>query len=245
MKDFFDGISSYGKAIQLVGRLGLWGYVLVPGLLSLLLAIVMLSLAWGFSDELGQLLTAWMPGLEGKGVAEWAARIAGALLILSAGLIIFKQLVMALASPIMSPLSEKVERYMAGDAHHEIRFSIPQVLSDMARGIAISLRNIIRELLLTVLLLILGLIPPVGLITPVLLFAVQAYYAGFGNMDYTLERHFRLRDSVRFVRRRRMLAVGNGTVFMLLLLTGVGFLFALPLGTVAATIETTKRLKSA
>jgi len=47
---------------------------------------------------------------------------------------------------------------------------------------------------------------------------------------------------VRFVRRHRALALGNGLVFMALLLTLIGFLFALPLGAVAATLETVRLL---
>jgi len=39
------------------------------------------------------------------------------------------------------------------------------------------------------------------------------------------------------------MAIGNGVVFLLLLFTGIGFILALPLGTVAATIETVKRLE--
>ena len=39
--------------------------------------------------------------------------------------------------------------------------------------------------------------------------------------------------------------IGNGTVFMLLLMTGIGFLFAPPLATVAATVESIERLQVA
>lgn len=61
-------------------------------------------------------------------------------------------------------------------------------------------------------------------------------------MDFTLERHFGVKDSILFVRQNRGLAAGNGTVTMLLMMTVVGFIFILPLGTVAATIETVKRV---
>lgn len=242
MKSIWDGIASYGNAIKLVNRLGLWGYVLAPGLVSILVALGLFGVAWGFSDNIGDALLRLIPGLADKGWAEHASRIVSAVLIVALGLVIFKQLVLALAAPIMSPLSEKVERYLAGDAYHEIHFSAQQMISDIVRGLRIALRNIVRELGITVLLLATGLIPLIGVVAPVLIFMVQAYYAGFGNMDYTLERHFRVRESVRFVRRHRGLAIGNGIVFMLLLLTGIGFLFALPLGAIAATIETRKRL---
>ena len=63
-------------------------------------------------------------------------------------------------------------------------------------------------------------------------------------LDYTLERHLNVRDSIHFVRANRMLALGNGVVFMGLLAIGIGFLIAPPLGTIAATVETVKRLDS-
>ena len=242
MKSILDGIASYGKAITLVNRLGLWGYVLAPGLVSILVAVGLFGAAWGLSDNIGDALLRLMPSLADKSWADQAARIASAVVILALGLVVFKQLVMALAAPIMSPLSEKVERYLAGDAYFVMRFSAGQMIADMIRGLRIALRNVARELIFTMLLLLLGLIPVIGLAAPVLIFIVQAYYAGFGNMDYTLERHFKVRDSVRFVRRHRGVAIGNGVVFLLLLLTGIGFLFALPLGAVAATVETRKRL---
>ena len=62
-------------------------------------------------------------------------------------------------------------------------------------------------------------------------------------MDFTLERHFGYRDSVRFARDFRWLAIGNGAAYLLLLFTGIGFLVALPLGTAAATMETVERIE--
>ena len=94
----------------------------------------------------------------------------------------------------------------------------------------------------TIFLLIIGLIPVFTPFTTALIFLLQSYYAGFGNMDFTLERHFKFKESVRFVKKNRGLAIGNGIVFMLLFLSVVGFLFALPLGTVSATIQSLKKI---
>ena len=52
-----------------------------------------------------------------------------------------------------------------------------------------------------------------------------------------------VRESVRFVKANRMLAIGNGMVFVLLLMTVVGFLFALPLGTAAGAVVTLEELE--
>ena len=95
------------------------------------------------------------------------------------------------------------------------------------------------ELVLTIPILLLGLLPVIGIFSTVLLFLVQAYYAGFGNMDYTLERHFNYKDSLNFVRKHRGIAIGNGIVFMLFLLIPViGIILVLPLSVTAASTKT-------
>jgi CysZ protein len=63
-------------------------------------------------------------------------------------------------------------------------------------------------------------------------------------MDFTLERYYRVRGSVQFVRRNRGLAVGNGIIYLLLYFTIIGFVFALPLSTIAGTVEAMKKIKA-
>jgi CysZ protein len=72
---------------------------------------------------------------------------------------------------------------------------------------------------------------------------IQAYYAGFGTMDYTLERHYNYKNSIRFVQKHRGIAIGNGLGFMLLLLIPViGIIIVFPLSVVAATKNTVAEL---
>ena len=93
-------------------------------------------------------------------------------------------------------------------------------------------------LLLTIPILLIGFIPIIGLISTPLLFLVQSYYAGFGNMDYTLERHLSYRQSIQFVRNHKGIALGNGMVFMMLLLIPIlGIILVLPLSVTAASTE--------
>ena len=239
---FIDGATSYIKAFRTISNLKLWSYILAPALISIILGFLILGSAWGISDQLGDWVISIYPFEWGRNTLGKIADVFGALFVIAIGFILFKHLVIALASPFMSFLSEKIERYIKGEQSLG-GFSAAQMLEDLVRGITIAIRNIIRELFFTLLLFLLGIFIPI--LSPIIapaIFLVQAYYAGFGNMDFTLERHFKVRGSVRFVRQNRGLALGNGTIFLLLFLTGIGFLVALPLGTVAATTETLKRL---
>ncbi|MCW9038496.1 EI24 domain-containing protein, partial [Altibacter sp.] len=111
--------------------------------------------------------------------------------------------------------------------------------SQLWRGIRINVRNLGMELLLSIPILLLGLIPVIGVVAAFLLFLVQSFYAGYGNMDYTLERHFSYTESIRFVKKHRGIAIGNGIVFMAMLVIPVlGIILVLPLSVTAASTET-------
>ena len=93
-------------------------------------------------------------------------------------------------------------------------------------------------------LLLLKFIPVVNIFSTALLFLLQAYYAGFGNMDYTLERHFKYRESINFVGKHKGIAIGNGIIFMLFLFIPViGVILVLPMSVTASSLNTVKLLK--
>jgi len=244
LKNFLDGIAAYIEAVKHINKHGLWGFVLLPGLLSILIGLGVFSLSWNLSDEVGGIIDNLWVWEWGKEFIAKIAQLLGGLLVLLIGLLVFKQLVMVVSSPIMSLLSEKVEYQLTGVKTGN-GFSTKQVVSDILRGLRIAIRNLIRELGATLILLLLSLIPVFAPFTAILIFILQSYYAGFGNLDFALERSYRFRESVKFVQRNRMLAIGNGAVFMFLLYTFIGLLIALPLGTVAATIAATKRINLA
>jgi len=240
LSDFFKGLGAYSKAFSLVSELRLWKFLLLPGVVGLGLALMIGGTAWTFYAPLAAFLFSFLPDFGGQFLIHLTNVISG-LLIVSMGILVFKHLLMVLVSPFMSPLSERVEKHLTGMPGRR-GTAFPQVMKDLMRGLRIAFRNIFREILWSIPLLILSLIPGVGIIGAVGLFLVQAFYAGFGNIDYTLERHYNVSGSVRFVRQNRGLALGNGTPFVLLLSTGIGAFIAPPLATIAATVETVKRL---
>jgi len=194
IKGIVEGLKTYRKSFKLIGTLGLWKYFAIPMLISLLTATAIGFSAWGFSDNLGHWIAQIWPWEWGAEGFYRIAQFLSALVIIAIGLILYKHIVMALSAPFMSPVSEKIELHFKGtnSVYRETTF-----MQQLMRGIRINVRNLLLELLITLPVLLLNLIPVIGsIIATVILFLTQSYYAGFGNMDYTLERHFGYGDSV-------------------------------------------------
>ncbi|EDP97068.1 EI24 domain-containing protein [Kordia algicida OT-1] len=242
IKNIFNGIQAYFKAFTLLKKLNLWGYFIVPVIISFILGVVILFIAYGLSDNIGNFIANIWGFSWGKETVTTISHIIGGLIVIALGIVIFKHTLMAIVSPFMSPVSEKVEKYLLGSVYKQSSGLRAQT-SALARGIRLNARNLIVEILWIIPLFIFSFIPLIGIIFVFLIFLVQAYYAGFGNMDYTLERYFSYKKSVEFVRKHRGIAIGNGIVFMLILLIPfVGILIVLPLSVVASTITTLKEL---
>lgn len=243
IKNILKGIKSYAGTFKLISQLKLWKYFFIPIGISIVTATLIGLLAYSLSDNIGSFLSRIWIWETGKGTFTSISTIIGGLLIAAIGLILYKHIIMALSAPFMSPVSEKIEAHITGIVQHNHRNT--SFKEQLWRGIRINFRNLSKELLFTVLFLIIGLIPVIGIFATVLLFLTQAFYAGFGNMDYTLERHLRYNDSIQFVKKNRGIAIGNGIVFMLfLLLPVVGIILVLPLSVTAASVNTVQILKA-
>jgi len=245
-KNIFNGIKAYAGAFELISNLKLWKYFVIPMLISVITAIAIGLSAYGFSDNIGQFISRIWVWEWGKETFTTISEIFGGLIIIVLGLVLYKHIIMALSAPFMSPVSEKIEAHLLGEDSQLIhKHRNTSFQEQLWRGIRNNLRNLLMELWLTVIILIISLIPVIGWFTSLLLFFIQAYYAGFGNMDYTLERHFKYKESLTFVRKNRGIAIGNGIIFMLFLLIPViGVILVLPLSVTAASTETVKLLNA-
>ncbi len=247
VKEIISGISSYATALSFLTQHRLLRFFIFPGLIG---GLILIGLLWGIirlvKTPLSQLLEKLVSWIPLEGVAQflvnqmdWLAII----LLVGTGFILFKNLLIAIMSPFMSPLSEKIEGIVRGQEAVTRAVSFTRILRETWRGLRINFRNIIKEIVYTLILLVLGLIPIFSLFSAGLIFVIQSYYAGFGNLDYTLERRYSVKESISFVRDHKGLAVGNGAVFLLLLFIPVlGILVAPPLATAASTLEALKRL---
>jgi CysZ protein len=242
IKNIISGIKAYFGAFSLISKLKLWKYFAIPMIISLITAITIFGSAYGLSDNIGAFISKIWIWDWGKETFSSISNFIGGLIVIVIGLILFKHIIMALSAPFMSPVSEKIEAHFTGNPPHSHRDTT--FMQQLIRGIKINGRNLFMELLLTIPILLLKFIPIVNIFSTILLFMVQAYYAGFGNMDYTLERHYKYKDSLQFVRKHRGLAIGNGIVFILFLLIPViGVILVLPLSVTAASTRTVQALK--
>ena len=238
IKAVFKGCAAYFEAYEIISRLKLWKFFAIPMLISLVVFLLIVFVSYAFSDAIGSYIASFWTWDFGKETFNTISRVFSGLLIVLIGFITFKHIVMALSAPFMGPISKKIEDDFRGVVSKVKTTSSSGLLR---RGIKISSRNLFRELLLSIPILLLGFIPVIGLFSAILLFLMQAYFAGFGNMDYTLERYFSYQKSILFVKKNRGVAIGNGLVFMLfLLIPFIGVILVLPFSVTAATIGTVK-----
>lgn len=235
IKDITDTITAYTQSFQLASRYKLYPYLMLSGIVSLIIGVSIFGLAYILADDIGGFVTGWYPFDKGSDFFYKFSNVLSGIVIAVGGVFIYKYIILIAVAPIMSPLSEKLEEGLSG-VSDGVKFSTSRFLKEIFRGIGVGLRNIFKEIFYTVLLLIAGFIPGIAIISTPGIYFVQSYYAGFGNMDYFLERHYGVKESARFVRRYKGIAVANGAMFLLMLLIPVIGLFLAPfLSTIAAT----------
>ena len=238
ISNLIDGLKAYLEAYRVISRLKLWRFFMIPMLISVVVFLSVVLVSISFSEVIGLYISSFWSWDFGKETINTVNMILGGIILISIGLILFKHLVMILSAPFMGPISKKIEDDFIG-VTSQVQVSSPLTL--MFRSLKISSRNLFRELLFSIPILLLGIIPFIGFFSLIFLFLMQAYFAGFGNMDYTLKRHFSYQKSIQFVKKNKGIAIGNGLVFILfLLIPFVGIIFIIPFSVTSATIATVK-----
>ncbi len=245
IKGFLEGLAAYIKAIDTANKYRLWKYLWVPGIAGVLIAVLIIWLGFRYATPFADWLLSMYPWEWGRTVLEWTAPWITALTFLATGFMMYKYLVLIVSFPFMSLISQKIEKGKYGVIHSDANVSPHyQFVKDIVRGAGISFFLVLGEISWTLLLLIASLIPGVALFSGIGIFILQAYYAGAGNMDYTLERYHGIQDSRRWMRKESGLAIGNGTGFLFLLSIPILGLFVAPvLGTIAMTLPVLERLE--
>ncbi|MCB9235248.1 MAG: EI24 domain-containing protein [Bacteroidia bacterium] len=250
MKDFFTGIKYYGKANTVIFKHNLWPFLFIPGLMSFLFFALLIALGVIFVDDIAHGIVSsfseWLTNHLWQWVATLVELVFNVLfwvLLLGLAYLTYKYVVLILLSPVLSHLSEVTEKKMLGIEPPDL--SMKEMLHDIGRSIKINLRNLLIELPLTFLVFIMGFIPVVGFIAPVLGMFISGYFFGFGLIDYTLERkRFSTDQTIDWVKAHRPMAAGLGFATLLIeFIPVIGWFVGPTYGTVASTLLVLKTLE--
>jgi CysZ protein len=249
---FFRGIGNCFRGFGLLFSKELWPFMVIPLVLWILLYLATVygfsSLATYISEGLQSLLNvdsipdsgswlSWLkPLLKGVGfLIEWLLRfifwfISGTLV---------KYVLLMILSPVFAMLSERTEEKINGN---KFPFSFSQLLKDVVRGIAMTLRNMFMQLIIVVPCMIISFFfPPLLLVTAPFTMFVGWYFIGFSLMDYSCERHkYNVGQSVEFMRKNKGYVCGVGLVYSFFLsipfLDAIGMMFGPAVSVIGGTI---------
>tara|TARA_B100000963_G_scaffold358110_1_gene381929 strand:- start:469 stop:1317 length:849 start_codon:yes stop_codon:yes gene_type:complete len=214
IKDFTLGINSYIEAWKFLFRKHFWWYALIP-------LVVFLGIFY-LGNVLKDVNYFYLPNKEdGMGISIAYYFLDGIILLIAFALLNFTRYIMlAMVSPVLSIVSQRTEKLLNDKKYG---FSFRQILRDVKRALKLISRNLIVEAIT-----ILGIIVLFWLVNffledyetilntveNLLIIIIAFYYYGFSFMDYNLERwKIDEKESVKFVRKHKGLALAIGSVF--------------------------------
>lgn len=245
IKDLGQGIRDYKEAWQFMHRHNLSKYLLVPVIVILSVFIVFLAFAILITPVVTAAFFSWVSlGNETwwEVSIRWVLRISFFTGLLFTFYYTYRAVTMIILGPYLSGLSEKVESILTGNEKKKL--PLKAEMAYFFRGTYLNIRNLGLELLFTLLFFLVSFIPVIGWVaSPIGIFVVQWYFIGFGYMDFSYERYdMGIRSSVRYTRKNKWYAIGNGAGYYLITLVPVvGFLVGPSLGVIAATIGLHRR----
>ncbi len=239
-EQLFAGINGYVQSIRAIDRNRLWSIILIPAVISLVIAVLVGMLAWYTSDDILNYITG------SYSFKDYDSRIGNLveliLAILVRGLVLFlylklfRYLTLIVLSPMFVKIAGILDRKIEG---REVKMNIRSLCYCSFRGIKLALRNFMLEILITFILfffslLIIWVVP----LLPALLLLIESYFFGMVMMDYSYEKDgLTLQESIGQTRKNAGLAIGNGLVFnVILLFPLLGVMFGPILALVAARV---------
>jgi CysZ protein len=239
MEQIIFAFKAYQRAILFSRANHLGAYYFFPALVSLVIFCVLSYFFYLFGAYLIDYVMSFLP--QQTETSFWQ----NALQIILTGLVYlllflfylktYRYVVLILLSPALALLAEKVQEI---DQNHPPKpFNLSQFMLDILRGIKISFRNLVVELLLTFILFGLGLL--IGVISPfttLAIIVIESYFLGFSMIDYRNEYHrISADESQKMIWKYKKFATSIGLVCNLLLFIPIlGVLFAPLLAVVAA-----------
>ncbi len=218
LKDLTLGFRSYIMATRFIIKHKLWVYFFFP----MLMFVFIYYLGVTFEEWKMQASTAtteddiWIKIIR---ALEYGLYTALAFMVFK----FMRYILIILLSPVLSIVSERVERIIAGNVY---KFNLKQLIKDIKRTINLSIRNLIWEFgtvysiyLIVAIFSWVFSIPEhiTTTINTTVSMLIGFYYYGFSFIDYLNERRrLTISESVIFVKKHKGFALALGSVFTLL-----------------------------
>lgn len=239
MRQLIKGLLDFYKAYQIINRGRMWKYVFIPAAATAVVTPFIVYLFWVYFDRFSDYVNEnWLPEM----LRSEAAAITLDVLMWMLGLLLFfvsfRNIIMAIFSPLLGMLSEKTEYHATGQPAPP--FSLAQMTKDILRALALNALALAITVLLLATAWLLVFLPLVGaVLSPALILLIESFFAGLSFADPTLERHrFNVRESFAFSYQHKGRMIGNGLGFTALMLIPIaGWFLAPPLSVVAATLS--------
>ncbi len=220
------GFKGYFKAISLLFSKGFMKYMIFPLLLNILIFWLGLSLVIDAAGWASDAFANWINISDGsfwgsetlKGFTSGLIKTIVYVMFLVSFVFFGGFVIIIIMSPLFSIISEKTE-YVLTEGGIDYPFEFKQFMIDVFRGVGIAIRNMALEMGILIIVFIAGIILSfISWLGVIFMFFVSAYFYGFSYMDYTNERHKRsLKDSVKFMRKYKWVAIVNGSLFAFVL----------------------------
>jgi CysZ protein len=236
MSTFSTGAGDLGRGFAFLNQHPrLWGWVMAPAVLTLLILIGAVMGVMHLVDPLVAWLTDWLPGfLQGiAGALIWL------LVIVALGfgaLFVFVTVVGIVAGPFNEMLSESIEAIVTRQPSP--KFSLRAFLRGALVGLLHGLRRLLVALAGFLLLFALGFIPVIGTLAALAIgFWLAARAAAYDCYDAVLSRReLSYGQKQAYLARHRSRTFGLGVVVAALLLVPLVNLVVLGLGAAGATL---------
>jgi CysZ protein len=213
----------------------LWGWVIAPAAVTLVLLAAMVILVMRIADSIVVRVTSWLPDAI-AGVGGWVIWVIVLAALVVGGLLVFVSVAGIVAGPFNELLSEAVEEQVTGKPGPP--FSIGAFISSALRGIAHGIKRVIVAILAALMLFVLGFVPVVGTIAALLLGGYfTARGAAYDCYDAVLSRRDMPYDAkTAYLAARRSRTFGLGAAVAGMLIIPVLNLLALGVGAAGATL---------
>ncbi len=239
-EQLFLGINSYVRAFRFLDKYNLWSILILPALLSLVIAVIIVLLAWITSGDIVLYVTSRYSFKDYD--TQFGNMIELILSILIWGLVMFlylkiyRYLVLIVLSPVFVNVSMVLHKNIEGI---DEKMNLKTYCFCSFRGMRIAVRNFFLELLVGAGLLFLTFIITWILpVVPAIILLVESYFFGMVMMDYAFEMDgFSVMESRQNIRRNAGIAMGNGLIFnLIILLPLIGVILGPILALIAARV---------